>query len=67
MPNSLITNFISAFEQLAIYIENLTYSFYKECLISGLKEKIQPQVRMQQSTTWFVAYERALKAETVIN
>jgi len=41
-----------SFEKLDICIENLTYSFYKECFISGLKEEIQAQVRMQCSTTW---------------
>jgi hypothetical protein len=58
---------MAAFEQLAIRTENLTGSFYKECFISGLKEEIQAQVRMQCRASWLEATQRALEAETVIN
>jgi hypothetical protein len=50
-----------------MHTENLTYSLYKYCFISGLKEKIQAQVRMQRPTTWLDATQRALEVETIIN
>ena len=36
--------FITSFEKLEIYIEDMTNSFFKQCFISGLKEEIQEQV-----------------------
>jgi hypothetical protein len=56
-----------AFEKLTIHTKNLTFSFYKECFISGLKEEIREQVRMYHPTTWLEATQRALEAEIIIN
>ena len=61
-----VKDFITTFEQLAVRTENLTDTFYMECFISGLKEAIQAQVRMQRPATWLEACKRALEAELVI-
>jgi hypothetical protein len=39
-------NFIAAFEHLAFRTEGMTYAFFRECFISGLKDKISTQVIM---------------------
>jgi hypothetical protein len=46
----IIMDYITTFEQLAIHIEGLSDSFFKECFINGLKEVIQAHIMMQCTT-----------------
>lgn len=62
-----VKEFITNFEQLAIYTKNLVYSFYVECFISGLKEAIQSYVHMQHLATQLQDCECDLQVETIIN
>jgi hypothetical protein len=42
----MVEDCIDAFEHLAIRKENLTNELFKQCFISGLKEKIQAHIEM---------------------
>jgi hypothetical protein len=59
-------DFIMAFEHLAIKTEGLSYSFYLECFIGGLKEVIQAHVNMHHPTTRFQTCQLAMEVETIL-
>jgi hypothetical protein len=44
--SSTVEDFIAAFERLAFRTEGITYAFFRECFISGLKEEIRAHVLM---------------------
>lgn len=62
-----VTEFIVVFDQLVIHSEGLTYAFYIECFINGLKEVIIAHVRMQHPATWLEACDQALQVEVLLN
>lgn len=61
-----MTDFITAFEQLAIRTEGLSNEFYLECFISGLKDTIKAHVCMHHLATWLQACHLAKEAETIL-
>lgn len=61
-----MTDFITAFEQLAIRTEGLSNEFYLECFISGLKDAIKAHVCMHHLATWLQACHLAKEAETIL-
>jgi hypothetical protein len=59
-------DFIVSFEHLDFQMEGMTYAFFRECFISGLKDEIQAQVIMAHPQTWLEATKHAKEAQQVI-
>jgi hypothetical protein len=53
-----IEDFIAAFERLAFHTEGMTDAFFRECFISGLKEKIRAHVLMARPRSWVEATKK---------
>jgi len=62
-----IEEYIYAFEQLDFHTKCMTYTFFKKCFISGLKEEIHSQVLLAFPTTWIKSYLRSKEAQKFVN
>jgi hypothetical protein len=62
-----VEDFIAAFERLAFRTEGMTYVFFGECFISGLKEEIRAHVLMAQPTTCVEATKKAKEAQQIVS
>jgi hypothetical protein len=62
----IVEYFIFSFEHLAFQMEGMTYSFFREFFISGLKDEIHSQVIMDRPQTWLEATKHAKEAQQVI-
>jgi hypothetical protein len=47
-----VEDFIASFEHLVFRTEGMTYAFFQECFISGLKDEIRAHVLMAQPSSW---------------
>jgi hypothetical protein len=59
--------FIVSFEQLAFRTEGMTYAFFRECFISGLKDEIFSHVLMAHARNWLEADKREKEAKQVVS
>jgi hypothetical protein len=62
-----ITNYIVAFDKLAIHTKGQTNSFFGEYFINDLKKAIRAHVMMQCPQKWLEACDRAKEAKIAIN
>jgi hypothetical protein len=60
---STVENFITTFKHLAFKTERMTYAFFKECFINGLKDEIQSQALMAHPQTWLEATKHVKEAQ----
>jgi hypothetical protein len=54
-----VEDFIATFERLAFRTESMSDAFFRECFISGLKDKIWAHVLMAQPQSWVEDTKRA--------
>jgi hypothetical protein len=62
-----VENFIASFERLDFRIEGMTDAFFRECLISGLKEEIRAHVLMDRPSSCVEATKRAKEEQQVVS
>ena len=61
-----VKDFITTFEQMAIWTKSLSDEFYLEFFISGLIDAIKAHVSMHHPTTWLQACQLAMEVEFII-
>jgi hypothetical protein len=59
--------FIASFECLAFRAEGMTDDFFRECFISGPKDKIRAHVLMAQPSSWVEATKKDKEAQQVVS
>jgi hypothetical protein len=62
-----VEDFIASFERLDFQIEGMSDAFFRECFISGLKDKIQAHVLMAWPQSWVEATKRVKEAQHVVS
>jgi hypothetical protein len=50
--NGLVEEFITSFEQSTFRMEGMTYAFFREFFINGLKDGIRAHVLMDHPHSW---------------
>jgi hypothetical protein len=60
--SGIVEDFIDAFEHLAFWTEGMSDAFFRECLISGLKDEIRAHVLMARPQIWVEATKRDKEA-----
>jgi hypothetical protein len=63
----IMEEFIAAFKRLAFRIEGMSDAFFRECLISGLKDEIRAHDLMAQPQSWVEATKRDKEAKQVVS
>jgi hypothetical protein len=61
-----VEDFITSFEHLAFRTEGMSYAFFHELFISGLKDEIRSHVLMAHPPTWLEATQCAKEAHQVV-
>jgi hypothetical protein len=62
-----VEDFIAAFERLAFRIEGKSDAFFRECVVSGLKDEICAHALMAWPQSWMDATKRDKKAQQVVS
>jgi hypothetical protein len=62
-----VEDFIVSFDRLDFRTKGMTDAFFRECLISGLKEEIRAHVLMARPLTWVEATKRYKEAQKVVS
>jgi len=62
-----VEEFIATFEHLDFRTEGMTYAFFRECFISGLKDEIRAHVLMARPSSWVEDTKRAKEAQHVVS
>jgi hypothetical protein len=65
--SGIVEDFIASFERLAFRTKGMIDAFFRECFISGLKEKIQAHVLMAQPSSWMAATKKDKEEKQVIS
>jgi hypothetical protein len=65
--SSTVEDFIASFERLDFCTKVMSDAFFRECFISGLKDKICAHVLMTRPQSWVDATKRAKEAQQVVS
>jgi hypothetical protein len=63
----LVEKFITAFEQLDIITKGLSYEFYLECFLSGLKHSIRAHFCVHYPINWLHAWKLSLQDDAILH
>ena len=63
----IVEDFIVSFERLAFRTESMSDAFFRECLISGLKDEICAHVLMARPWSWVEATKISKEAQQVVS
>jgi hypothetical protein len=65
--SGIVEDFIATFEHLDFRTEGMSDAFFRECFISGLKDKICAHVLMARPQTWLEATQRPKEAQHIVS